>query len=232
MRRLREAVRDLPAPSMFQLADEGYDTPFEQLVACIISIRTMEETSLPVARQLFRVARTPAAIAHLGVAGIEREIHQSSFSERKAAQIHAIATAVVERYGGELPCDGAVMEGFAGVGPKCANLAVGVACVRRGLPYRAPHRDRLAVPADDAPGRVIPVDIHVHRVTNRWGLVATRTPEQTTVALEAVLPTGYDVEINERLVPFGKYICTGVRPKCSTCVLLDMCRQVGVTSHR
>jgi endonuclease III len=69
-------------------------------------------------------------------------------------------------------------------------------------------------------------------VTNRWGIVATRTPEQTMVALVAVLPRRYDVEINERLVPFGKHICTGIRPRCSTCPVLAMCRQVGVTSHR
>lgn len=79
---------------------------------------------------------------------------------------------------------------------------------------------------------MISVDIHVHRVTNRWGIVAARSPEGTMVALEAVLPRRYDIEINERLVPFGKHICTGVRPRCSTCPVLDMCRQVGVTSYR
>jgi len=100
------------------------------------------------------------------------------------------------------------------------------------LPYRAPHRDAGVVLGEETPGRVIPVDIHVHRVTNRWGVIATKTPEQTTIALEMVLPAEYDVEINERLVPFGKFVCTGVRPKCSKCLLLAMCRQVGVTSHR
>jgi endonuclease-3 len=79
---------------------------------------------------------------------------------------------------------------------------------------------------------VISVDIHVHRVTNRRGIVAARAPEGTMVALEALLPQRYDVEIYERLVSFGKLICTGVRPKCSPCPVLDMCRQVRVTSHR
>lgn len=234
--RIRDFVKEMPAPSMFQLRNEGFATPFEQLVACIISIRTMEETSLPVSRQLFAVARTPAEMLALDVDRIEGLIHQSTFSERKAEQIKEIARTVIQRYGGELPCDAEVMQAFSGVGPKCANLALGIACLQRGLPYRAPRRVGSAggdtAEDGEAQGRVIPVDIHVHRVTNRWGIVSTKTPEQTTVALEAVLPRDYDVEINERLVPFGKHHCTGVRPKCSTCPVLEMCQQVGVTSHR
>jgi endonuclease-3 len=75
-------------------------------------------------------------------------------------------------------------------------------------------------------------DVRVHRVTNRWGLVQMRTPEETIRALEEHLPSTYRVEINALLVPFGKHVCTGSRPHCSTCPLLAMCRQVGVTSHR
>jgi endonuclease-3 len=69
-------------------------------------------------------------------------------------------------------------------------------------------------------------------VTNRWGYVRATTPEKTMVALEQILPERYRVEINRLLVPFGKHICTGVSPKCSTCPVLEMCQQVGVTSHR
>ena len=98
----------------------------------------------------------------------------------------------------------------SGVGPKIANLTLAVGFGRPALA----------------------VDIHVHRVTNRWGYVATTTPEKTLAALAEILPERYWVEINERLVPFGKAICTGVAPRCSTCPLLSMCGQVGVTSHR
>ena len=76
------------------------------------------------------------------------------------------------------------------------------------------------------------VDIHVHRVTNRWGYVNTPTPEKTTAMLEGILPHSYWIEINRLLVPFGKHICTGRLPRCSTCPVLDMCRQIGVTTHR
>ncbi len=78
----------------------------------------------------------------------------------------------------------------------------------------------------------IGVDIHVHRVTNRWGYVAARTPEQTLEVLERKLPRRHWVEINRLLVPFGKHVCTGKAPKCSTCPVLEMCDQVGVTTHR
>jgi endonuclease III len=234
MARIREAVRPYPKAAMFELADDGFTSPFEQLIACLLSVRTRDETSLVAARRLFAVARTPADLAALSVAEIDALIPDVTFHERKAPQIKAIAARVRDEFDGELPCDAEVMQSFTGIGPKCAHLALGVACLRRGV------RAGESEPADCSPAgdgtaearRVISVDIHVHRVTNRWGIVAARTPEGTMVALEAVLPQRYDVEINERLVPFGKHICTGIRPRCSTCVVLDMCRQVGVTSHR
>ena len=79
---------------------------------------------------------------------------------------------------------------------------------------------------------LIGVDVHVHRIANRWGFVQTKTPEKTMEALQEKLPGDYWIEINALLVPFGKHICTGVRPKCSTCPLLELCQQVGVTKHK
>ena len=195
---------------MFELADEGFVSPFEQLVACVISIRTYDEVSLPTARRLFERARTPAEMVRLSPAEIDELIRTCSFHEPKARQIWAIARRVVDEHGGALPCDAEVMLSFAGVGPKCANLALAIAC---GEPR-------------------ISVDIHVHRVTNRWGYVRARTPELTEAALRAVLPEAYRVEINRLLVPFGKHICTGTLPRCSECPVLDMCQQVGVAKHR
>jgi len=195
---------------MFELAEEGFDSAFEQLVACIISIRTYDEITLPTARRLFARAHTPLAVSQLTVNEIEALIRGSSFHERKAPQIQAIAQRVVDEHNGTLPCDREVLLSFAGVGPKCANLALGIAC--------------------DEP--TISVDVHVHRVTNRWGYVSASTPERTMAALEAKLPRRYWIEINRLLVPFGKHICTGQLPHCSTCPVLDMCQQVGVTAQR
>lgn len=207
---IRAAVAPYPQAAMFELAELGYATPFEQLIACIISIRTRDEDSLPISRRLLDRARTPAEIAGLSPDEIDQLIAPSTFHERKAVQIQAIARQVAEEYGGELPCDEAVLLSFSGVGVKCAHLALGIACEQ---PW-------------------ISVDIHVHRVTNRWGYVAAPTPERTMLQLEEKLPREHWVEINRLLVPFGKHICTGQLPRCSTCPVLHMCQQVGVTQHR
>lgn len=209
-RRLREATRPFPKAEMFELRDQGYTSVFEQLVSCILSIRTRDEQSGPAARNLFALARSPEAIAALDPAAIEAAISNVAFAGGKAFQIRDIARRTVEEFGGELPADFAVLTSLKGVGPKCANLTLGVATGQAA----------------------IAVDIHVHRVTNRWGVVRAKTPEETMVQLEGWLPKAYWVEINERLVPFGKWICTGRAPKCSTCPLLEMCAQVGVVDPR
>lgn len=207
VRRLRADVKAYADAAMFELKDRGYGGVFQQLVACIISIRTRDEVSLPVAVALLERAPTARAMVKLGVEGITALIAQATFAEAKARQIHAIAERTVAEFGGELPADVDVLTSFRGVGPKCANLALGVATGKAG----------------------IAVDVHVHRVTNRWGLVAAPTPERTMLALEQVLPRRYWVEINRLLVPFGKHVCTGALPKCSRCPVLEYCRQVGVT---
>jgi endonuclease III len=207
---IKTAVQPYPKAAMFELAELGYSTPFEQLIACIISIRTRDEESLVIAPRLFERARSPAALAELTTTEIDRLITPSTFHARKAVQIQAIARQVVEQYGGELPCDEGVLLSFSGVGVKCAHLTLGVGC---NQPW-------------------ISVDVHVDRVTNRWGYVSTSTPEQTMLELEKKLPQRYWIEINRLLVPFGKHICTGKLPHCSTCPVLEMCQQVGVTRHR
>jgi len=207
---LREAVRPYPKAALFELAAAGHTSVFEQLVACVISIRTYDEVMLPTARALFARSRTPAAVAALTEKEIDRLIGACTFHEPKARTIRDIARRAAEEFGGDIPCDRDVLLSFRGVGPKCAGLVLGIACGEPSLG----------------------VDVHVHRVTNRWGYVETKTPEKTMAALQEKLPRAYWVEINALLVPFGKHVCTGVRPKCSTCPLLEMCQQVGVTKHR
>ncbi|HET8836418.1 MAG TPA: hypothetical protein VFN08_16955 [Gemmatimonadales bacterium] len=203
-------MRPLPKAAMFALAEEGHRSLFEQLVGCILSIRTLDEVSLVAARRLFAAAPDAAAVARLRPAALDRLIGDTAFHAAKAVQIREIARRTVDRFGGRLPCDAEVLRRFRGVGPKCAHLALGIACGERR----------------------ISVDIHVHRVTNRWGYVRTTSPEATMAALERVLPPKYWVELNALLVPFGKHVCTGRAPRCSTCPVLDMCRQVGVTISR
>ena len=195
--RLREAVRPFPRAMLFQLYADGHTSPFEMLVACLISVRTRDEISLAMARQLQRNA-------------VKGSVDHCAFHEAKAQQIREIARRAVADHNGEVPCDSTSLQSFSGVGPKCANLVLGIAC---GQPR-------------------IGVDTRVHRVTNRWGYVSTRNPDATLATLQTKLPREYRVEINGLLVPFGKNICTPMAPKCSTCPLLSMCEQRGVDSHR
>jgi endonuclease-3 len=208
--RVREAVRPFPRAMLFQLYDEGHTTPFEMLVACLISVRTRDETSGAMARQLFARARRPAEMAALDINDIDALINKCAFHLVKSEQINTMARLIVEEHDGYLPCSFEVMTSYPGIGPKCANLALGIAC----------HQPTIGV------------DIHVHRISNRWGYVATPTPEATMLALQKILPEQYRVEINALLVPFGKNICTPISPKCSGCPVLDMCAQRGVESSR
>ena len=208
-RRLRQAVAGFPKAAMFDLRDRGYGSPFEQLVGSLISARTRDETTTAVCLRLFARAKTPEAIAALGETELAGLLSGAGFPEPKARDLIALSRQIVADHGGAVPDTVEGLTRFRGVGPKIAALTLAVGFGR---------------PA-------IAVDIHVHRVTNRWGYVATTTPEKTMAALAAVLPERYWVEINERLVPFGKHVCTGVRPRCSACPLLSLCRQVGVTSH-
>jgi endonuclease-3 len=208
--RIHEAVRPFPKAMLFQLYEEGHTSTFEMLVACLISVRTRDEASLAMARALFAQARTPAEMAEMDVNAIDALISKSAFHLVKSEQINTIARLIVEENEGSLPCSFDLMVSYPGIGPKCANLALGIAC---GQPR-------------------IGVDIHVHRITNRWGFVQTPTPDATRAALEQKLPEKYWVDINALLVPFGKHICTPISPKCSICPLLDMCEQRGVSSAR
>ncbi len=208
--RIEQAVAPYPPAALFGLAQEGFATPFEQLLACIISIRSLDEVTFAASRRLFAHARTPAALLALAPEAIDALISPATFHTAKAYQMLEIARTVEQQHGGTLPCDFAVLTGFRGVGPKCANLVLGIACGQAR----------------------ISVDIHVHRITNRWGYVAAPSPEATMAALERTLPAAHWVTINRLLVPFGKHICTGTRPRCSTCPVLEMCAQVGVTNPR
>ena len=208
--KLRKAVAGLHKAAMFELRDRGYGTPFEQLVGSLISARTRDETTVVVCERLFKIARTPFHFAELDEKRLADLLHGATFPEPKARDLKAIARRLVEKFDGKVPDDAERLMEFRGVGPKIAALTLAVG---------------FAQPA-------IAVDIHVHRVTNRWGYVRTATPEQTMAVLLAKLPKRYWIEINERLVPFGKAICVAARPHCSTCPLLSMCRQVGVVNPR
>lgn len=202
-----ESVKDKAPAAMFGLRDEGYGSLYEQLVSSIISVRTYDETSIEVSRRLFQRARTPVQMI-----GVEREeliglIAKSTYPADKADNILALSKEIVDKYGGQTPADYGQLIAFKGVGPKVASLALGVAL---GYP-------------------IIAVDIHVHRITNRWGYVATNNPNKTRDALQEKLPEDLWVEINRVLVPFGKHVCRGTKPRCGICPVFAECARVGVS---
>jgi endonuclease-3 len=210
LRRISKATAAYPKAAMFELYEKGYSTLFEQLVSCIISIRTLDETTIPLSEALFARARTPEQLLKLSPDELEALLQGSQYPGQKAYTMLGIAKAAVEEYGGELPADYEKLTALKGVGPKCAKLALGVAT---GFPG-------------------ISVDVHVHRVVNRWGLIETKTPEKTMAALEALLPEKLWIDVNRLLMPFGKHICVLHAPFCTQCPVLAYCRQVGVKKHR
>lgn len=210
LERIEAAVRPYPKAAMFELAEKGYASLFEQLISCIVSIRTLDETTIPISERLFAKARTPKELLKLKHEELESQLYGSQYPGQKAATMLGIAKTAVEEYGDELPADYDKLIALKGVGPKCAKLALGV--------------------ATQYPG--ISVDVHVHRVVNRWGFIQTKTPEKTMDALEERLQKKKWIDVNRLLMPFGKHICVLQAPHCSACPVLEYCRQVGVTRHR
>ncbi|MFN8346615.1 MAG: endonuclease III [Spirosomataceae bacterium] len=208
--RIEEATRAFPKAAMFELAERGYNTLFEQLISCIISIRTLDETTIPVSLRLFSAARTPEELLRLSPKQLTELLYGATYPDQKAYTLLGIAKAAAEQYQGQLPADYDRLTALKGVGPKCANLALGIT----------------------AGQAAISVDIHVHRVVNRWGYVQAGQPEKTLKQLEEKVPVAQWIEINRLLMPFGKHICTGTLPRCSSCPVLEWCAQVGVTQHR
>jgi endonuclease-3 len=210
LQKAEQAVSSYPKAAMFELYEKGYTSLFEQLVSCIISIRTLDETTIPVSEKLFAKARTPEQMLLLTPEHLEKMLDGSQYPGQKAYTILGIARAAVNDFNGLLPADYDHLIALKGVGPKCARLALGVASGQAG----------------------ISVDVHVHRVVNRWGLLQTKKPEESMARLEAIIDRKHWIDINRILMPFGKHVCVLHAPFCSACPLLSYCRQVGVTKHR
>ncbi len=183
---------------------------FHLLVSCIISLRTKDEVTHEASRRLFRLANTPAELADLSEEEIAKTIYPAGFYNTKAGQLRRIAAILTADHGGVVPDDEAALLKLPGVGRKTANLVLGLG---------------FGIPA-------ICVDTHVHRISNRLGLAATKTPDATERALQSVLPKDLWIDINDLLVTFGQNRCHPTSPKCNGCPLDDLCPRIGVTRHR
>jgi len=190
--------------------EEKTSSPFRLLVACVISLRTKDEVTTAASKRLFAIAPNPERLAELEVETIAKAIYPAGFYNTKAGQLNEIGRILRDRYGGEVPADEEALLALPGVGRKTANLVLGLG---------------FGIPA-------ICVDTHVHRISNRLGMVQTQTPEQTERALNGVLPRNLWVPINDLLVTFGQNRCHPTSPRCTGCPLDDLCPRVGVTRSR
>ena len=194
---------------MAEVAAERRD-PFRVLIACLLSLRTKDETTGPAAARLFALADTPEAMRRLPAKRIERAIFPVGFYRTKARVLLGVCRDLLERFGGQVPDDIDRLLTLKGVGRKTANLVV-----TQGF---------------NKPG--ICVDIHVHRISNRLGYVKTKNPTETETALRKRLPRRYWIGYNDLLVSFGQNICHPVSSRCSECPVRPRCARVGVTRWR
>jgi endonuclease III len=209
MRVLKQEVRRWTEPVVGIVAKASSD-PFQILIATILSLRTRDQTTAEASEGLFRLAKTPRTMSRLSARQIERAIYPVGFYRTKARQIRQICHDLLDRYGGRVPDSIPELLTFKGVGRKTANLVVTLGFGKPG----------------------ICVDIHVHRISNRWGYIRTRSPAESEEALRGKLPKEYWIVYNDLLVPFGQNICTPVSPRCSECKLRRYCSRVGVTVSR
>ena len=206
---LAEAVKGWVTPAVTIVATQDHD-PFKVLISCILSLRTRDQTTAEASMRLFGLADTPEKLSRLSSAEIETAIYPVGFYHVKAQQILEISRQLAELHGGSVPDELETLLKFKGVGRKTANLVLTLGYGKAG----------------------ICVDIHVHRICNRWGYLTTRTPEQTEMALRKKLPPEYWIIINDLLVTFGQNQCTPVSPRCSSCPLYHLCDRVGVVKSR
>lgn len=210
IRAVKREIAGWPDPVVGVVAKESGRDPFLVLISCLLSLRTKDKTTGEASARLFTLASTPATMRHLSLSTIESAIYPVGFYRTKAKHIQQICAQVLERYGGRVPDQIDELLTLPGVGRKTANLVVTVGYEKPG----------------------ICVDIHVHRISNRWGYVKTKTPDETEQALRAKLPRKYWITFNDLLVPFGQNLCQPVSPFCSRCTIASYCDRVDVTKSR
>jgi endonuclease-3 len=207
--RLQENVKNWEMPVVSHLAEMGHD-PFKILISTLLSLRTKDATTTDATARLFRLARTPEEMVRLPEPAIINAIYPVGFYRNKAKTIHHICRELMDRHHARVPDNLEDLLALKGVGRKTANLVV-------SLGYGIP---------------AICVDTHVHRISNRLGYVATKTPEQTEQALRSKLPVRYWRDYNTLLVAFGQQICRPVAPFCSRCPVSGYCDRKNVEKNR
>jgi endonuclease-3 len=206
---IRRQMKNLPDPSV-TLVGKRWKSPFLVLISCILSLRTKDETTLPASERLFKLAATPETMVKLTIGQIEQAVYPVGFYKTKARVILGICRDVIEKFDGKVPDDIDTLMTMKGVGRKTANLVL---------------TEGFGIPA-------MCVDTHVHRISNRFGYVETKTPEATEMALRKKLPSKYWMDYNALLVTWGQNICKPVSPLCTQCGINEYCQRKDVTISR
>ncbi|MCD6426958.1 MAG: endonuclease III [Caldisericaceae bacterium] len=209
VRILKKELKKYGVPVVTKVAREK-KSPYRVLISTLLSLRTKDETTLKASEKLFAKADTPKKMLSLSKKEIEKLIYPVGFYHRKAEQILKISKILIEKYGGKVPDTLEELLKLPGVGRKTANLVLNEGFGKLG----------------------ICVDTHVHRISNRLGLVKTKNPTETEFALQKVLPKKHWIIFNTLLVTLGQNICTPISPKCSECPLNEICPKIGVKKHR
>jgi len=184
--------------------------PYLILISCLLSLRAKDVVTIHVCRDLFAVAKTPEHMLALTQHQLEKIIHKIGFYKNKAQVLRHVSQVLLDTFDGQVPKTREALLSIKGVGPKTASLVLGLA-------YGKPS---------------VCVDVHVHRISNRLGLIQTKTPEQTEEVLEKLLPKKYWIIWNKLLVMWGQNVCAPVSPKCSQCAIKYLCKRVGVMKSR
>mgnify|MGYP003745724645 FL=1 len=208
LKKLKKAVRKFRTPSVTVIAKKN--DPFAVLVSCIISLRTRDEVTELASARLFTLAKLPAELLELSNAKIEKAIYPAAFYRNKTKSLKELCQVLVKEYSGKVPDKLEELLKLKGVGRKTANLTL--------------------ILGHNKPG--ICVDIHVHRISNRWGYVKTKSPDETEMVLREILPKRFWKGYNDLLVSFGQNLCKPVSPFCSSCPIEDQCPKIGVNRSR
>jgi endonuclease III len=197
----RAIYRRLQAANPAPTTELLHSSPFELLVAVMLSAHTTDKSVNAATRILFPVANTPSAIAALGVEGVKPYIKTVGLYNTKAKNLIGLAQQIVERHGGEVPAEREALEALPGVGRKTASIILNMVF-----------------------GQVeIAVDTHIFRVANRTGLAPGRNPREVEEALQANTPPEYAKDAHHWLLLHGRYVCVARTPKCPTCLIRDLC---------
>ncbi len=197
-------------PTMIAQVKKDMDSPFRVLVSCLLSLRTRDEITYPVASALLKKAPTARRLAEMPLKDIEKTIRSINYYKTKAWRIKEISRQIAYEHNGKVPSAIDELLKFKGVGRKTANIVVTYGFGKDG----------------------IAVDTHVHRISNRLGWVKTKNADKTELELRRIVPKKYWQWINELLVDHGRNICTPISPKCSQCPLEKICPKIGVESQR